>query len=194
MKLSLKMGLKGVTSLVVAFMLSACVTAPPVVQAPVVLERQGRFALKVQSPYEQPKAVQGNFRWQQSQVGWVMSLSGPMGATLARLSVDASGALLQSPDAPDQRASSATALLQKVLGEPVPVDALQDWIRGRMGDGQGITAVTRDESRRVTSFKQRGWTVTFARYDDVGPTRMVLANPLRGRDVTLRLVVDSSIR
>lgn len=174
-------------------LLTACTTTPSTVETPFGLERQGRFALQVKSPFEQPKAVQGNFRWQQTPDGWRMSLSSPVGATLARLSVNSSGALLQSPDSPDQRGASATALLQKMLGEPVPIDSLQYWIRGQLSDASDIRSVTRDASRRVTGFQQRGWRVTFSRYDDVGPTRMALAKQAEGRDVVLRLVVNEPI-
>lgn len=181
---------RALTCLCLGLLLSACATTTP---APEVLsgkERQGRFALKATNPFEQPKAVQGNFRWQQTTEGWVLWLKSPMGATLAKLSVDAGGATLQSADAPDQRALSATALMQQTLGEPVPVDALNDWIYGRLGGGADITAVTRDDEGRVTAFEQRGWQVTFARYDSQGPTLMTLAKQSQGRDVVLRLVIN----
>lgn len=155
-------------------------------------ERDGRFAMRSQSPFEQPKAVQGNFRWQQTVAGWVLSLSSPMGATLARLSVDGTGALLRMPDAPDQRADSATELLRQVIGEPIPIDALEDWIQGRLGTASGITNITRDEAGRITAFTQGLWRVTFERYDSKGPTRMAMASQHQQRDVVLRLVVNQS--
>jgi len=155
-------------------------------------ERQGRFALRSQAPMEPPNAVQGNFQWQQTTDGWVLSLNSPMGTTLARLSVDLTGAVLRMPDAPDQRAGSATALLRQALGEPVPVDALEDWIQGRLGNTRGIGNVTRDESGRITGFTQDDWQVTFERYDDKGPTRMTLSSQRQGREVVLRLVVNQS--
>lgn len=180
-------------SVVLACLLTAaCATpAPPALDA-FGLERQGRFAMQAQSPFEQPKAVQGNFRWQQTRTGWVLSLSSPLGATLAQLTVDGTGAALRTPDAPDQRAASATALLQQAIGEPVPIDALEDWIQGRLGDARGITNITRDSLGRVTDFTQAHWQVAFDRYDSKGPTRMVLSSQHQQRDVVLRLVVNQS--
>lgn len=158
------------------------------------LERQGRFAMRAQSPFEQPKAVQGNFRWQQTRSGWVLSLSSPMGATLARLSVDATGAVLRTPDAPDQRAVSATMLLRQAIGEPVPIDALEDWIQGRLGGAVGLTNITRNDADQVTGFTQGRWRVTFEQYDNIGPTRMTLSSQHQEREVMLRLVVNQPTR
>ncbi len=178
-------------SLVVLCLLTvACATPPPPTLDATGFEREGRFAMRAQSPFEQPKAVQGNFRWQQILTGWVLSLSSPLGATLAQLTVDGSGATLRTPDAPDQRAASATALLQQAIGEPVPIDALEDWIQGRLGSARGITNITRDSVGRVTGFTQANWQVSFERYDSRGPTRMVLSSQHQQRDVVLRLVVN----
>ena len=178
----------------ICLLIAACATPTPSAHDAAGFERQGRFAMRAQSPFEQPKAVQGNFRWQQTRTGWVLSLSSPLGATLAQLTVDSTGAALRTPDAPDQRAASATALLQQAIGEPVPIDALEDWIQGRLGSARGITDITRDSAGRVTRFTQANWQVTFDRYDSQGPTRMVLSSQQQQRDVVLRLMVDPSIQ
>ncbi len=109
---------------------------------------------------------------------------------MAQLTVDGSGAVLRTPDAPDQRAASATALLQQAIGEPVPIDALEDWIQGRLGRATGIAEITRDSVGRVTGFTQANWQVTFERYDSKGPTRMTLSSQHQQRDVVLRLAVN----
>jgi len=183
-------GWRSVACLGFALLLSACATTPPLSGALSGTERHGRFALKATSPFEEPKAIQGNFLWQQTTDGWVLFLKSPMGATLAKLSVDAAGATLQRTDAPDQRANSPTVLMRQTLGEAVPVDALSDWIGGRLGDRANIAGVVRDDQGRVTAFEQQGWQVNFARYDSVGPTRMTLSTQAQGRDVVLRLVIN----
>lgn len=186
----LKLGWRVLTCFGVALLLSACATSPPLSGALPGTERQGRFALKASSPIEPPTAVQGNFLWQQTTDGWVLLLKSPMGATLAKLSVDEAGATLQRADAPDQRATSPTALMQQTLGEEVPVDALNDWMTGRLGDRASVKDVMRDNEGRVIAFEQRGWQVGFARYDRVGPTRMTLTKKAPGREVMLRLVIN----
>jgi outer membrane lipoprotein LolB len=189
--------LKGVVArrlsvVLVCLLLAACATPTPPALDAVGLERQGRFALRAQSPAEKPQAVQGNFLWYQTRTGWVLLLSSPLGATLAQLTVDGTGATLRTPDAPDQRAASATALLQQAIGEPIPIDALEDWIQGRLGSVRGITNITRDSVGRVTRFTQANWQVSFERYDSRGPTRMVLSSQHQQRDVVLRLLVNQS--
>jgi len=185
---------KRVSVVLVCLLTAACATPTPPALDATGFERQGRFAMRAQSPFEQPKAVQGNFRWQQTPTGWVLSLSSPLGATLAQLTVDGTGAALRTPEAPDQRATSATALLQQAIGEPVPIDALEDWIQGRLGSAKDITELTRDNVGRVTGFTQANWQVSFERYDSRGPTRMVLSSQHQQRDVVLRLVVNQSIQ
>jgi len=182
--------LKRLFAVLLGLIMTACATPTAPLLDASGFEREGRFAMRSQSPFEQPKAIQGNFRWQQTVNGWVLSLSSPLGATLARLSVDGTGALLRTPDGPDQRAASATALLRQAIGEPVPIDALEDWIQGRLGNASGISNITRNDVGQITGFTQGNWQVTFERYDSKGPTRMVLSSQYNQRDVVLRLVVN----
>jgi outer membrane lipoprotein LolB len=170
--------------------LAGCATAPPVTDVAVLKERQGRFSVQSTVPMQQTEAVQGAFVWRRLATGWQLDLNSPLGATLARLTVTPEGARLQQPDAPERRAASARDLLANVLGAPVPVDALEDWVDGRLQTNAAVTEVKRDDLGRVVSFRQDAWRVRFARYGQDGPGRIDVSGHQQGQDIELRLVVE----
>lgn len=178
---------------VLAFMLvlTGCSGPEPVVMEPGVINlRQGRFALQVKGGLNQPdNSVQGNFAWRRLSQEWQLDLSTPLGTTLARLNVTPTGASLQRPDAQPERARSAQDLLVAVFGAKVPVDALEDWIDGRVVQA-GVTDVKRDSLGRITGFSQAGWRVGFERYGQQGPNLIRVSGVQDGREVELRLSID----
>lgn len=170
--------------------LVGCATVPS--GEGLVLVRHGRFALNADGAEQSPVSVQGNFTWRESDSGWTLELLSPLGATMARLSVTPSGALLEEPHAPSLQASSADQLLARVLQEPVPVDAMKDWLKGQVAQSRDLRDVRRDESGRIIGFSQAGWVVSLDRYDDIGPRLISVSSQGRKRTVTLRLVVDDA--
>lgn len=156
----------------------------------VVKERQGRFSVQSQAVNQPVDAVQGGFVWRQLSIGWQLDLKSPLGATLARLTLSPLGASLEQPDSPTRRASSGEALLAEVLGAPVPMDALEDWIDGRVREDGRVTDIKRDDQGRVVSFEQAGWQVTFDRYTEAGPGLVNVRGQQSDRNINLRLVVD----
>lgn len=189
------LGLRGarvIGCLAVAAALGGCASAPPVTDEQVIDERQGRFSVQSRQAMAQPEAVQGSFVWRRFASGWQLDLNSPLGATLARLTVTPTGASLQQPDEPLRRAASARLLLAQVLGAPVPVDALEDWIDGRVDAGnEGLaTNIERDELGRVVAFDQGGWRVRFTKYGPRGPGRIDATGQQEGRELQLRLVVE----
>ena len=179
-------------SLVLVAGLSGCATAPPAGNDRVIDERQGRFSVQSRQAMTPAEAVQGSFVWRRLVTGWQLDLNSPLGATLARLTVTPTGASLQQPDQPLLRAASARQLLTGVLGASVPVDALEDWIEGRVDDDHGgaVTNIERDELGRVVAFDQAGWRVRFTRYGPSGPGRIDATGQQQGRELELRLVIE----
>lgn len=165
----------------------------PEPDALVLKERAGRFSVQTQVPGESAEAVQGSFVWRRMASGWQLDLKSPLGATLARLTVEPSGATLAQPDEPLRRAASGEQLLASVLGATVPLDVLQDWVDGRLVDAGKVSDVSRDDQGRIVSFKQSGWHVGFDRYGSSGPQRVTAQGQQSGRSVMLRLVADEPI-
>jgi len=172
------------------FLLGACATSTSPQGDEWLFERQGRFALVAEGAGQRSTSTQGGFIWRESAQAWQIDLLSPLGATLARLTVTPEGALLQEPDAPDQRAASANELLARLLREPVPADAMKDWLKGRIVQTQDVSDLRRDAQDRIVGFKQSGWTVTFDRYDEQGPRLVGASSASGGRTLLLRLVVD----
>lgn len=174
--------------LVCVGLLVGCQTLPEG-QGP-TFSREGRFALKAEGAGQPPVSVQGQFQWQESASGWTLRLISPLGATLARLSVTSEGATLEEPNAPVLQADTADRLLLKVLQEPVPADAMKDWLKGSVIESRDLADVQRDTRNRIIGFRQAGWLVDFDRYDDLGPRLITVSSIDRSRTVNLRLVID----
>lgn len=172
--------------------LVGCATPSPAPELSVVQERQGRFSVQSKQAMGQTEAVQGSFVWRRMVTGWQLDLNSPLGATLARLTVTDAGATLQQPDEPLRRAQSAQTLLADVLGAAVPVDALEDWVDGRVQANAPVTNIERDELGRIAAFNQSGWRVRFTRYGESGPGRIDVTGRQQGRDIDLRLVLEQS--
>lgn len=154
-------------------------------------ERAGRFAVSAESIHEPMEAAQGGFAWQDSGRILRVDLATPMGSTLARVEVEPGHARLKPADGDEIHAETADALLERVLGTPVPVAQLRYWLRGQLGPGQAED-VERDEQGRPLRFRQQGWSVVLSRYDAQGPQLLRLERQEAGRMLNVRLVVDTS--
>lgn len=174
-----------------ALVLSGCAAPEPGrLSAGVLEQRHGRFSVQSTEVGQSPETVQGNFVWRKLPVGWQLDLNSPLGATMARLTLSPGQAILEQPDAPVRRAASGELLLATVLGAAVPVDALEDWMRGRIGRGPDVRDVKRDTVGRIESFTQGGWQVNFDRYGQSGPELVRVSGRQGVRMVSLRLVLD----
>jgi len=94
------------------------------------------------------------FDWQHSPERDVVLFLSPLGQGLAEITRDASGARLTRPNGQQDTAPDLNSLTQQVLGAPLPLGELGEWLRGARGvsgtfDGWQI-AVT-----QVAPFHQR---------------------------------------
>lgn len=153
-------------------------------------ERSGRFAVNVMDAGAASEAVQGGFAWRDTGRQLRIDLVNPLGSTLARVTVDASGALLEHADGSTETADDADALLAKAMGTALPVADLRDWLRGRPGPG-AVQALERDTEGRPQSFQQEGWQIRMSRYDAIGPGLLRLERRDGTRQISVRLAVDA---
>ncbi|MCD8517342.1 MAG: outer membrane lipoprotein LolB [Burkholderiaceae bacterium] len=175
-------------------LMAGCATTPLESQQNLVLkERAGKFSVVTLAANDDSESVQGSFVWRRLVSGWQLDLQSPLGATLARLTVEPTGATLEQPDAPLRRAASGEDLLAGVLGAKVPLDVLEDWVDGRVIDDDKVTSLKRDRQGRIVSFNQAGWQVMFDRYGESGPARVTAKGQQLGRSVTLRLIAEQPI-
>jgi outer membrane lipoprotein LolB len=136
-------------------------------------------------------ALSANFRWTHDAQRDELDLSSPLGQTIARLSSDASGVRLQTPDGKVETAGDWAALTTRALGWPLPVEGLASWIQGVPRDGVPAT-VDRASDGMPAALRQDGWSVVYQAFEPGGdgssrPKRLTLDYA----EVELRIAVDS---
>lgn len=168
-------------------LLAGCVSVPPSrVGVPprdaldsFVLE--GRFSL-----YQESKSYSGRMSWTHTGARSEMLLSSPFGQGIAEIVTDERGARMTLSDGKVHAASDAETLTKNVLGYPLPLALLADWVRGRAGPGE-----TRlDALGRLEHLRHDGWRVDYSYGDsDPGspPVRIVAQ---RNGDFELRLLIE----
>jgi len=143
-------------------LLGACATQqpfqPPAQQqsADTPFSASGRLAVKVDD-----KGSYGNFEWQHAPAHDVVSITTPVGSTVARLTRDAGGVLLEA-DGKQTRSANVEELTNETLGWTLPLDNLVWWIRGLPAPN------TPSERLADGALQQQGWTIRFFR--DEGDT------------------------
>lgn len=171
--------------------LAACATPPSMpgkVQG--AFDRAGRFALNVEQRDGERDSVQGGFAWRDAGRTLWLDLSNPLGSTLARVEVHPAQAVLTRSNGQTASAANPDALVAQVLGSPIPVAGLRDWLRGQTGRS-AVASVETDAEGRLSHFTQQGWQVNLSRYDELGPRLLQLKRREADRTISVRLVIDS---
>jgi outer membrane lipoprotein LolB len=86
-----------------------------------------------------------------------------MGRGAWQLQIGPEGAVLKEANGAEQHALRVNDLIQDRMGWPVPVDALQWWVRGLAAPG-AIENQQFDAQGLLVSLHQFGWNVDFKRY------------------------------
>ncbi|MEO6032110.1 MAG: outer membrane lipoprotein LolB [Burkholderiaceae bacterium] len=163
-----------------------CVGCAAVPQAPDVLagdSYSGRLALRVEAtPSTPPRALSAAFELRGNARAGRLELVSPLGTLLAQARWAAGRVTLVTPHS-EQDFADLDALTREVLGEPIPIAALFDWLRGQPWPGAASSATT-----APPGFEQLGWTVDLARFDDA----LINARRAHAPAVTVRIKLDRS--
>jgi outer membrane lipoprotein LolB len=175
-----------------SLVLAGCAAPPRIGEGPAgqAFERSGRFAVSVNYFGGRQDAVQGGFAWHDAGRVLTMDLANPLGSTLARIQVTPRQAQMTRSDGTTESAPHPDALVEQVLGSPIPVAGLRDWLRGRSG-ADPVSGLERDAEGRPTAFMQNGWRVQLSRYDALGPRLLQMNRNDANRTLSVRLVVDA---
>jgi outer membrane lipoprotein LolB len=142
--------------LTVVLLLSACATPAPDGDGAWI---NGRLALKVAATGERPaQSVNAGFALRGNGDSGALRLLSPLGTQLAEARWAPGRATLVSAQG-ESRFDDLDALSREVLGEPLPLAALPDWLAGRPWRGAASTPTT-------SGFVQLGWQVELARFGD----------------------------
>jgi outer membrane lipoprotein LolB len=140
-------------------------------------------------------SAQAGLQWVRRETHDRLTLRGPFGQGVARLTRDEHGASFENGER-RYRATDAETLLFEVSGWRVPLAGLDWWIRGLPAPG-ARTEEVRDDGGRLTRLRQAGWEVHLSDYHRHGPYELPGFLELRlpaaaadGEELETRLVVD----
>lgn len=131
-----------------------------------------------------------HYDWRHSAAADAFDIATPLGQTVARMRRDASGVRVERPNEQPVEYRDWSALMQAVLGAPIPVDGLAYWVQA-VPDPRNASDIERDNAGRALVLRQQGWEIVYA-YNDAStrPARLVMKYP--GSDpVEVRIVVDA---
>ena len=169
-------------------LLTACSTLTP---SPADRAYSGRFAVTT-ALGDQRENVSGRFSLEIRGAQQMLELASPLGTTVARIEIEPGGARATGARMQEVRGADADALTEQLLGWPLPVSGLADWIEGRPVP-QRVARIERD-GERIALIEQDGWVIRLSEYfeSSAHPRRLVLERPAGAStpSVVLRLIVD----
>lgn len=142
---------------------------------------EGRFSLR-----HEDKNYSGRLSWRHQGANNELLLASPFGQGIAQITTSAFGARLTTSDGQVYAAADSELLTRQVLGYPLPLAQLTDWVRGRRGAG----AVDLDAQGRPLHLRHDGWRIDYD-YDSSDaqalPSRLFAE---RADGLELRLRID----
>ena len=173
-------------ALTASLALGACAGVPRAVDAPATsgTPLSGRIAVRVDATDSAAaRSVSAAFELQGSAETGSLNLATPLGSVLAQARWSPESVVLATPQG-ESRFADLDALTREVLGEPLPVAALFDWLRGRPWPGAASRATAAPDE---PGFEQLGWVVSLARFSEA----WVVARRERAPVVTVRAKLDA---
>jgi outer membrane lipoprotein LolB len=155
------------------------------------LDVGGRLSMRYQNQ-GRDEAVHGNFLWSQAPTRTGITLLSPLGQTLAIIEATPDGATLAQAGQPVRSAADVDALVAEVLGWPLPVAGLRDWLQGFAVDADGKRFIATPQATEVAT--RDGWRIRYASWDESQsrPRRIDLDRPTtQAGDVSIRIVIDN---
>jgi len=179
---------------------SGCSTTPP--SPPSELARSYHEAInlggRLSVQYQQngkPQSVQGKFSWMQNSETTHIALLSPLGQTMAKIIITPNQTSLQQAGEPPRLATDINALSTQMLGWPLPVAGLRNWLQGFAVDDKGKRHAAMPNA--LSNFGNDGWQVRYVSWQGEAdapayPKRidMERTTPETG-PIALRIVIDN---
>lgn len=177
------------SALALTLALAGCASAPgsaertiPTRDSLTAFSLEGRFSLRHEN-----KNYSGKLSWLHSGANNTLLLSSPLGQGIAEIATNESGAQLTAQDGQTYTAVDAETLTRQVLGYPLPLAQLTDWVRGRRSKEDSAQL---DAFGRLQQLRHQGWRIDYgyASEDPQAPPNRLFAENADGLD--LRLLID----
>lgn len=163
------------------------------------IDLDGRLSVQYQQNGSN-EALHGNFSWSQTPQRTVVTLSSPLGQTLAVIEVTPDMSILKQNGQAPRMAADPDSLTDLALGWPLPVAGMRYWLQGIATDTNGrrfVASGQSDASETVNT--QDGWQIRYVSWQDDAkspasshPRRIDLTRKTQqAGDVSIRLVIDN---
>jgi len=130
----------------------------------------------------------GRLQWVVKDDHSTLDFHGAMGRGAWQLEIEPGGAALRLADGSEHFADGVDALVQQQIGWPIPVKALQWWVRGLAAPGT-IDAQQLGADGLLTSLAQFGWQIDFNRYASDAGVAMPVRLDARQNDYRVKLAI-----
>ena len=192
------------TLLLLPLFAAGCASISTVPQAPAsagiirnyqqAIDITGRMSVRYQQ-YGRDEALHGSFEWQQRLGKTQLTLSSPLGQTIAQIVIQPDGATLTQSGQPPLAATDADALTAQALGWPLPVSGLREWLQGNVTERGGKKRVATPQDENTDIETADGWRLRYGAWDDSAaprPRRIDMSRTTgQAGEVALRLVIDT---
>ncbi|WP_153111733.1 lipoprotein insertase outer membrane protein LolB [Propionivibrio limicola] len=140
----------------------------------------GRFSLR----YED-KNFSGRLSWQHRGRSDALLLASPFGQGMAEIAASDSEARLLTSDGRSYVAADVETLTRDVLGYPLPLSQLTDWVRGKVIEGR----LERDSRGRPSRLRHEDWRIDYeyAGEDPQALPSLIIAERLGAFELRLRI-------
>ncbi|GHA06627.1 outer-membrane lipoprotein LolB [Arenicella chitinivorans] len=143
-----------------------------------------------------PKANENaNLVWQRDDDSHRVRLYGPLGAGAVVIDFDSKGVVVSDNKGEVHRGRSAERLLNRIVGWPIPLEALTFWLFA-LPNPAAVYQYQLSDDGRVSALRQQGWEIRYSAYrqfenGDWLPRKVVARKPVREGEVVVRLVSKS---
>lgn len=143
-----------------------------------------------------PKANESaNLIWQRADEEHKVRLFGPLGAGTVIIEFDSHGVVISDSKGEVHRGRSAERLLNRIVGWPIPLEALTYWLFA-LPNPSAVYQYQLNDDGRVSALRQQGWEIHYSAYQQYEngnwlPRKVVARKQVREGDVVVRLVSKS---
>jgi outer membrane lipoprotein LolB len=154
------------------------------------IQLSGKLAIHYEKN-NQTQNLPANFIWEQNGKDLKVTILSPLGQTLARITDNAQGAMLEQDGKMPVQASDLDQLLATTLRWPLPVSGMRDWLQGSLLQPDGSHRMLNAADQTVEA---AGWKIRYASWHTtpVMPKRIDLSRyTTETGEVSLNIFVEA---